>query len=455
MVDERRIRALNDKAYLEGPVMYVMGRDFRVRDNWALLHAQELAFKHQQPLCVLIHVGKNLAIENERQWAFLVGGLIEVIEELSTLSIPFYATSGDTLREVKTSLKELSIGHVVTDFSPLKEQRSWLQAFARDVNVPVSEVDAHNIIPVFVTSQKEEFAAHTIRPKIKRLYREFAGAIPKVKLHPYSWPEGKQKVIDWEKLKKAQSFVKVVKPINWCKPGGKAAHKVLLRFLNERIGRYAEKRNDPNEQVLSDLSPYVRHGFISAQRVAHSVELHKGDRAGKEAFLEELVVRRELAENFCCYNEHYDSFVGLRDWAKRTLDAHRKDKREFIYTLAEFEEARTHDELWNAAQTQMVETGKMHGYIRMYWAKKILEWSKTPEVAIETAVLLNDRYSIDGRDPNGYVGVMWSIGGIHDRAWFNRDVFGMIRYMNYNGAKKKFDVKAYIAKYLTKQATLV
>jgi deoxyribodipyrimidine photo-lyase len=164
----------------------------------------------------------------------------------------------------------------------------------------------------------------------------------------------------------------------------------------------------------------------------------------KAAFLEELIVRRELSDNFCFYNPDYDSFNGFHSWAKKTHSIHRDDKRQFTYNLEEFEFSETHDPLWNAAQMEMVKTGKMHGFMRMYWAKKILEWTSSPEEAMQTAIYLNDKYSIDGRDPNGYTGIAWSIGGVHDRAWGEREVFGKIRYMNYNGCKRKFDVEKYI-----------
>jgi deoxyribodipyrimidine photo-lyase len=200
--------------------------------------------------------------------------------------------------------------------------------------------------------------------------------------------------------------------------------------------------------VSSNLSPYLHFGQISAQRIALETYKRKHNIETKDAFLEELIVRRELSDNFCFYNKNYDSFDGFPEWAKKTLNEHRKDKREFTYNLEQFEKAKTHDDLWNAAQIEMVKTGKMHGYMRMYWAKKILEWTETPEEALEFSIYLNDKYELDGRDPNGYTGCAWSIGGVHDRAWTERPVFGKIRYMNYNGAKRKFDVKRYIQKYL-------
>jgi deoxyribodipyrimidine photo-lyase len=157
-------------------------------------------------------------------------------------------------------------------------------------------------------------------------------------------------------------------------------------------------------------------------------------------------VRRELSDNFCYYNQDYDHFQGFPEWARKTLDDHRGDEREYLYPLEEFEAARTHDPLWNAAQLEMVQRGKMHGYLRMYWAKKILEWTASPEEAQEVAIFLNDRYELDGRDPNGYVGIAWSIGGVHDRAWKERPIYGKVRYMSYKGAAGKFDVQAYIDK---------
>lgn len=166
-----------------------------------------------------------------------------------------------------------------------------------------------------------------------------------------------------------------------------------------------------------------------------------------DAFIEEAVVRRELSDNFCFYNPDYDNFNGLTNWAQTTLNAHRKDTREYLYTRSEFSQAQTHDDLWNAAQLQLIKEGKMHGFLRMYWAKKILEWTTSPEEALEIGIYLNDRFSLDGRDPNGYVGVMWSVGGIHDQGWGERTVFGKIRYMNYQGCQRKFKVPEFVAKY--------
>jgi deoxyribodipyrimidine photo-lyase len=190
----------------------------------------------------------------------------------------------------------------------------------------------------------------------------------------------------------------------------------------------------------------LHFGQIGAQRIAAEVLRWDGDLESRETFLEQLIVRRELSDNFCFYNVRYDSLEGCPDWALRTLEDHLSDPREHLYDLDRFEAAATHDELWNAAQIELTFTGTMPGYLRMYWAKKILEWTEHPAEAHRIALLLNDRYQLDGRDPNGYVGVAWSIGGVHDRPWTERPVFGKIRYMNASGCRRKFDVTRYVTR---------
>jgi deoxyribodipyrimidine photo-lyase len=231
-------------------------------------------------------------------------------------------------------------------------------------------------------------------------------------------------------------------------PGEKAARKVMDSFLSEKLDSYSALRNDPTKSGVSDLSPYLHFGQISSQRVILEVEKAEVDPQSKKAFLDEILVWKEISDNFCYYNPLYNSFEGFPAWAKESLNAHRQDRREFVYTLQEFEAGKTHDPLWNASQMELLRRGKMHGYMRMYWAKKILEWSESPEKALEIAIHLNDRYEMDGRDPNGYAGIAWSIGGVHDRAWREREILGKIRYMSYEGCKRKFDVNLYISKYL-------
>jgi deoxyribodipyrimidine photo-lyase len=265
-----------------------------------------------------------------------------------------------------------------------------------------------------------------------------------------SYSENEFKEVDWPSALRTLTVDPAIAEESWILPGEKAAVKALRSFLTKRLSNYARLRNDPVEDGQSDLSPYLHFGQLSAQRVALEVQRTSAPYGAREAFLEEVIIRRELSDNFCSYNSCYDSFAGFPPWAQNTLNEHRSDEREYLYSLEEFEKAQTHDELWNAAQMEMVASGKMHGYLRMYWGKKILEWTDSPEKAIEVAVYLNDKYEIDGRDPNGYAGIAWSIGGVHDRAWGERRIFGKIRYMSYRGASGKFNIGAYVEKVMRK-----
>jgi deoxyribodipyrimidine photo-lyase len=262
--------------------------------------------------------------------------------------------------------------------------------------------------------------------------------------HARPW-KGRVPALNQQAWLKDLSIDRSVPEVDWLQPGEQAARGALREFIRRRLPVYAEARNDPNQRGQSDLSPYLHFGQLSAQRVALEVLRSPAPEGAKEAFLEELITRRELSDNFCWYRTDYDATAAFPEWAKKTLAQHRKDKREYVYTEKELEAGGTHDDLWNAAQREMVVRGKMHGYLRMYWAKKILEWTRTPEEALRIAIRLNDMYELDGRDPNGYAGIAWSIGGVHDRAWGERKVFGKIRYMSYNGCRSKFDVDGYIA----------
>jgi deoxyribodipyrimidine photo-lyase len=250
---------------------------------------------------------------------------------------------------------------------------------------------------------------------------------------------------DWKKAEKTLQVDLSVHKVKRITPGEKAARETLEEFITHKLESYKQTRNDPAIDGQSNLSPYLHFGQISPQRVALAVARVEGQNEPKAAYLEELIVRRELAENFCYYNQYYDSFEGFPNWAKQTLNEHRNDKRDYVYTLRQLELAETHDKWWNAAQRQMVQMGKMHGYMRMYWAKKFLEWTKMSEDAMKIAVYLNDKYELDGRDPNGYAGIAWSIDGVHNRAWFDRSIYGKIRYMGYNRLDSKFNLQEYIS----------
>ena len=444
-MNSNRVRKLNDKDEQSGPVVYWMSRDQRTRDNWALLYAQQLALERKVPLVVAFCLVPQFLEATIRHYGFMLKGLEEVEEDCGRMSIPFFLLRGDPGTEIVKFVKEIHAGALITDFDPLRIKRNWKEHVVRRIQIPLYEVDAHNVVPCRVASDKQEYAAYTIRPKIHRALFEHLEEFPSLRKHPFTMRAAGKK-IDWEGVRKSLKVDKSVGEVSWIRPGEKAARRALKGFINSKLEKYDETRNDPTLDGQSDLSPYLHFGQLAPQQAALQVEKAEVPRSCKEAFLEELIVRRELSDNFCLYNQNYDTLKSIPNWAHQTLKEHRKDKRHYMYSLEEFETARTHDDLWNAAQMEMVKRGKMHGYMRMYWAKKILECTTSPEEAVEIAVQLNDKYELDGRDPNGYVGILWSIAGVHDRAWPERPVFGKIRYMSYNGCKSKFDVKGYIEK---------
>lgn len=445
MINEKRIRLLQKGTKLNGPVVYWMSRDQRAHDNWALLFAQQLALEKRLPLAVVFNLVSEFLNATIRQYGFMLKGLKELAGELNSYNIPFFLLTGNPEETIPNFLEETKASILVSDFDPLRIKRIWKRDVARKIQIPFFEVDSHNIVPCLYVSDKLEFAAYTIRPKINKALIEFMEEFPPLQKMKKS--ELASDEIDLENILTSLKIDFTVKEVKWLMPGERAAQKSLNNFLMNKFEEYHLWRNDPTKDSQSNLSPYLHFGQISAQRVALEIQRINGNKESEKTFLEELVVRRELSDNFCYYNKNYDSFEGFPDWAKISLNEHRKDEREFIYSLEEFENAQTHEDLWNAAQNELLRTGKLHGYMRMYWAKKILEWSRSPEEALKIAIYLNDKYELDGRDPNGYTGCAWSIGGVHDRPWFERPIFGKIRYMNRNGAKNKFDIGLYIKKF--------
>ncbi len=443
MLNEARIRCLKKGDARGGPVLYWMSRDQRVLDNWALLHAQQLARSRKEPLLVCFCLVPNFLEATIRQYGFMLRGLSEVATALTAKGIPFHLLRGEPKTEIPKFVSKQNVSALITDFDPLRIKRAWKKAVVSAVDLPAFEVDAHNIVPCWVASPKQEYAAYTLRPKIHRALPDFLEPFPGLRKHPAA-AKMKAETIDWEKVRRSLKLDRSVGEVDWIRPGEKAARAALRRFLSKKLAQYDQDRNDPSRDGQSHLSPYLHFGHLSAQRVALEVEAVGGDTRSQDAFLEELVVRRELSDNFCYYNRSYDTVEAFPDWARKTLDAHREDPREYLYSKEALEQGRTHDPLWNAAQREMVRRGKMHGYMRMYWAKKILEWTKTPVQAMKIAIYLNDKYELDGRDPNGYAGIAWSVGGVHDRAWGGRPVFGKIRYMSARGCRSKFDMDTYV-----------
>ncbi|XP_075640054.1 deoxyribodipyrimidine photo-lyase [Castanea sativa] len=451
-----RMRVLKERSgpSEDGPVVYWMFRDQRIRDNWALIHAVDEANRAGVPVAVAFNLFDQFLGAKARQLGFMLRGLKQLQLDLQeSLQIPFFLFQGEAEETIPDFLRECRASLLVTDFSPLRKVQRCKEEICKRVSdlVTIHEVDTHNVVPTWVASEKLEYSARTLRGKINKMLPEYLIDFPTLQTPSRKWA-ATSRLIDWDDLiadvlrKGAE-----VPEIEWCEPGEKAAMEVLMGskngFLTKRLKGYSADRNNPlKPKGLSGLSPYLHFGQISAQRCAlEARRVRKLFPQAVDTFLEELIVRRELADNFCFYQHHYDSLQGAWEWARKTLMDHASDEREHIYTREQLEKAKTADPLWNASQLEMVYYGKMHGFMRMYWAKKILEWTRGPEEALEISIYLNDKYEIDGRDPSGYVGCMWSICGIHDQGWRERPIFGKIRYMNYAGCKRKFDVDGYIS----------
>lgn len=429
-----------------GPVAYWMSRDQRARDNWALLFAQSVALHRGSPLVVVFCLAPAFPGAALRHYDFMIRGLAQTADDLAAKGIGFTLLEGEPKDEIPAFLQRIGAAALVADFDPLRVKREWLRAVTGAVSVPVFEVDSHNVVPCWLASPKQEFAARTFRPKLERLLGEWLHEFPPLKAHPHPW-RGGSPAPDFDGALRRLEPDRSVPPVGWISPGARAARAALAAFVKKRLPAYDTRRNDPTLDGQSGLSPWLHFGQLSAQRVALEVRAAVAPDADRAAFLEELLVRRELSDNYCLHQPHHDSFEGLPAWARKTLDAHREDERPHRYSPEQLEAGATRDPLWNAAQRELVAGGKMHGWVRMYWAKKILEWTGSPEEAIREALRLNDRYSLDGRDPNGCVGVLWSVGGLHDRPWGERAVFGQVRYMSLPGARRKFDVDAYISRW--------
>jgi deoxyribodipyrimidine photo-lyase len=421
-MNPQRVRILKEGREQAGPVVYWMSRDQRVGDNWALSFAQTLALRREAPLVVVFALAPRFLEATIRQYRFMLSGLQEVERSLAELNIPLLLIPGSPPRVIPELVEQYQVGTLVTDFDPLRIKRAWTEAVLTRITCSCFEVDAHNLVPCWLASPKQEHAAYTLRPKLNRALASFIEDYPRMRAHPHSWREP-QEPIAWRGIETSLQVDQTVPVVQWLEPGATAAHRVLQAFLTAKLAAYPAARNDPNRNGTSNLSSYLHFGQLAAQRVAREVQECEAPAESKAAFLEEVIVRRELAENYCYYNSGYDSFAGIPAWAQRTLQAHARDTREYLYTRAELEHAETHDPYWNAAQRELVVRGKMHGYLRMYWGKKLIEWSSTPAEAYMVALYLNDRYELDGRDPNGYTGVAWCFG-THDRPWGERQIFG-------------------------------
>jgi deoxyribodipyrimidine photo-lyase len=426
-----------------------MQRAQRFSDNPALDLAIEAANELGKPVVAFFGLVSSFPGANLRHYQFLAEGLPDIAAGLARRRVGFVLRRGAE-HGVERLCEESKPALVVSDENPLREPERWRQRMAGLIKVPFWTVDADVVVPSALL-EKEQYAARTIRPRIHRQLDWFLvpSREPAARVR-WKAPRGLQSLEPGSDLFDGLPIDRTVSPVAGFRGGPTEAHRRLRRFLAERLAGYDEKRNHPEMDGTSQLSPYLHFGHLGPREVALAVRDASAPLADRQAFVEQFIVRRELAVNFVRFNPRYDSLAGCEPWALDTLRRHHRDRRPHLYSARQLEQAGTHDQLWNAAQRQMVTSGWMHGYLRMYWAKKILEWTRSPEEAFAIAIELNDRYELDGRDPNGYAGIAWAIGGKHDRAWGpERPVFGTIRFMSYGSTSRKFDSRAYVESWTT------
>ncbi len=435
-------------------VIYWMQRAQRAHDNPALDVAVEAANALKKPVVVFFAPLPSYPNANYRHFRFLTEGIPDIAEALHKRNIGFILRRFPDHSLVRFC-DEVKPALVVGDENPLREPESWRRQAARRLAVPLWTVDADVIVPSKLL-EKAQYASYIIRPRLQV-------HLPRFLVKPKN-PEAQ---VTWRKPKALSGLAsdfditqdwkldRSVSPVSLWRGGSREALRLLDEFISHKLPGYDAGRNKPEIDHTSRLSPYLHFGHIGPHTVALAVEKSGAPQKDKETFLNQLITWRELGINLVRFNADYDTFECGEPWALRTLGSHAQDRRPVLYSTAQLENAETHDQLWNASQMQMVNTGWMHNYVRMYWAKKILEWTPSPAEAYRTAVYLNDKYELDGRDPNGYAGIAWGIVGKFDRPWFDRPIFGQIRYMSAASTGKKFDSKKYIQQNFPHRQTLL
>ena len=430
-------------------VVYWMQRAVRVEDNPALDVAIGAGNLLGLPVVVFFSVIPNYPSANLRHYHFLQQGLRDVEEEVAERGVGFVLrrypenSLGAFLEEVQAAL-------LVGDENPCREPERWRRVMARRLKLPFWTVDADVVVPSVVFG-RDYFLLHHFRPRLhEELPRYLVRPANTKPLHAWTKPRGVESFsLAGDVTRGFKELDRSVRPVDTFTGGSGAARRRLREFIDQELAQYDESRNHPERRGTSRLSPYLHFGNLGPLTIGSAVEeavvAGKVSRQTRDRFMDQLIGWRELSVLFVRHNENYDNLKCAEPWALKTLTEHAGDARPQRYTLEQLERAETGDELWNAAQREMVDTGWMHNFMRMYWAKKILEWAPDPARAFEWAVMLNDKYELDGRDPNGYAGIAWAIAGKHDRPWFERPVFGQVRSMTAASTAKKFDSASYIA----------
>jgi deoxyribodipyrimidine photo-lyase len=446
-IQRERIQDLNEADVREGDyVLYWMQSSQRAEQNHALEYAVQRANDLDQRLLVVFGLTDDYPEANLRHYTFMLEGLKDVQRALEKRGIKMVVREGSPDEVALGAGKNASL--VVTDRGYMRPQKKWREKVAREADCLVTQVESDVVVPVGLASDKQEHAARTLRPRIQEYLEDFLVALRPTKFEKRStnMQEGGLDLSDVEKVLDGMDLDRSVGALSHLYKGGNSeAKKIFRRFLKQGLGDYEANRNQPQTDYVSHMSKYLHFGHVSPIWLALQARKTSAKLDNIESFVEELVVRRELSMNFVFYNNDYDSYSNLPGWARKTLEEHKGDEREYTYTRKQLENAETHDEYWNAAMKEMVHTGYMHNYMRMYWGKKILEWSNTPEHAYRTTLYLNNKYFIDGRDPNSFANVAW-VFGQHDRGWTEREVYGKVRYMSSGGLERKTKPDQYVEK---------
>ena len=483
-VPELRVRAVNELAPSPAGdyVLYWMVAQRRVRWNFGLQRAATWAERLGRPLLVFEPLRAGYPWASDRLHTFVLQGMHDNAEALAAAGVAYYPYVEPRPGAGRGLLQALATraAVVVTDDYPAFFLRRMVAAAGRQAQVKLEAVDSNGLLPL-AAADRTFPTAFAFRAFLQKTLVSHLSAFPLADplvspALPRSLPVAAEVTAQWASVTmgdlRAPQGLAVRLPIDHGVPavalrgGAESGGRVLRTFLDERLERYAEARNQPEEEVASGLSPYLHFGHVSVHEVFSALMTRErwttrriGPRAsGKregwwgaspaaEAFLDELITWRELGYNTCHRTPDYDRYDSLPRWARETLEAHASDPREHVYGLEAFERGRTHDSLWNAAQTQLVREGRIHNYLRMLWGKKILEWTRSPQDALAIMIELNNKYALDGRDPNSYTGISWVLGR-HDRPWApERPIFGTVRYMSSENTARKLRVKGYVAKY--------
>lgn len=446
-VEPERIQNLNTRPVDAGRdyVLYWMQKAQRVEFNPALEYAARQARCQNKPLLVLFVLSPDYPEAQYRHYRFMLEGLADVGTQLAGRNIQFLLCFGEPVQTVCEMAANAS--QVVCERAYLRHLRQWRKAVASNISCKFTQIEGEVVVPVEQVSQKREYAARTIRPKIRKRLDYYLTPLKSV-AGPFKqlakFPADSLDPADMKNVEKVLSCSKTVPAVtSYYRGGSRAARQMFTEFLEHHFHHYSDNRSRPELGAVSRMSMYLHFGQVSPVWLALQIQASDAAAENRDAYLEELIIRRELCVNFVQYASDYDQYTCLPDWAQKSLAEHRDDERAYTYSPAQLEAATTHDSYWNAAMKEMKITGHMHNYMRMYWGKKVLEWTTSPEDAFEQILYLNNKYLIDGRDPASFANVGW-IFGLHDRPWKEREVFGKVRYMNAAGLERKCRISEYV-----------